>query len=57
MLAETIVSGDYTVDWREFHDELLNYGQIPLALVRWEMTGKSDQVEKFWKDPEIPETD
>jgi hypothetical protein len=57
MLAETIMAGDYSVDWRAFHDELLQYGQIPLALVRWEMTGNTDQVEKFWTDPDVPGAD
>ena len=57
MLAETYVAGDYAIDWREFHDELLSYGQIPLALVRWELTGNSDQVERFWDSPEMPSAD
>ncbi len=57
MLAETIVKGDYGVNWREFHDAMLQYGQIPLALVRWELTGNSDQVEEFWKDPDRPSTE
>ena len=56
MLAELIVAGDYSVDWRKFHDALLGYGQIPLALVRWELTGNADQIEKFWNDPEEPPT-
>ena len=57
MLAETHVAGAYAIDWREFHDELLSYGQIPLALVRWELTGNSDQVERFWDSPEMPSAD
>ena len=57
MLGETIMQGNYSVNWREFHDALLQAGQIPLALVRWELTGNSDQVEKFWDDPEIPVTE
>lgn len=57
MLAETIMAGNYSVDWREFHDALLDYGQIPLALVRWELTGNSDQVDRFWGDPELPTED
>ena len=57
MLAETIVKGDNSVNWREFHDAMLQYGQIPLALVRWELTGNSDQVEEFWKDPDRPSTE
>ena len=54
MLAEVIVAGEYSVDWRKFHDALLDYGQIPLALVRWELTGNADQVVTFWDDPEQP---
>ena len=57
MLAEVIVARDYTVDWREFHDALLQYGQIPLALVRWELTGNADQVASFWDDPDVPAGD
>ena len=56
MLAEKIVDGDYRVNWREFHDAILQYGQIPLALVRWELTGNSDQVKSFWKDLDPPST-
>ena len=55
MLAETIVAGDYSVDWRGFHDDLLEYGQIPLALVRWELTGNDDQMSLFWTAPEYPQ--
>ena len=54
MLAEIYVEGDYAIDWRAFHDDLLAYGQIPLALVRWELTGNSDQMERFWNSPEMP---
>lgn len=31
-------------DLREFHDEFLAAGAIPIALIRWEMTGRDDQV-------------
>ena len=57
MLAETYATNNYAIDWREFHDALLSYGQIPLALVRWELTGNSDQVERFWDSPEEPSRD
>jgi len=29
---------------RTFHDEFMSKGQIPISLIRWEMTGKDDQV-------------
>lgn len=48
ILAERITDSGYTVDWRKFHDQMLSYGQIPLALVRWEMTGHTDQMKQFW---------
>ena len=54
ILGDLIWANDYSIDWRAFHDELLSYGQIAPALVRWEMTGNDDQVSTFWSDPETP---
>lgn len=34
---------------REFHDQLLATGQIPITLARWELTGLDDQVRHLWK--------
>ena len=31
-----------------FMDEFLASGLLPMALIRWEMTGKTDQVAKLW---------
>jgi hypothetical protein len=53
ILAERIVQGRYDVNWREFHDAMLSFGQIPPALVRWEMTGHDDQIKKFWDAPAL----
>lgn len=39
---------------REFHDQLLATGQIPIALARWEMTGKDDEVRSLWKHEPLP---
>ena len=59
------VSGEYSrraadneksrFNWREFHDTLLDSGQIPLALVRWEMTGHEDQIRRMdvWNMPDL----
>ena len=33
---------------REFHDQFLAAGDIPIALIRWEMTGRDDQVRDLW---------
>ncbi len=34
-------------DLKEFHDQFLAAGVIPIALIRWEMTGKDDQVKSM----------
>ena len=35
-----------------FHDDFLAAGRIPVALIRWEMTGLDDEVAELWKrDP------
>lgn len=39
---------------REFHDEFLAAGRLPIALVRYEMTGLDDEVALFWDTPPIP---
>ena len=33
---------------KEFHDEVMSKGKIPVALIRYEMTGHDDVVEDFW---------
>ena len=32
---------------KEFHDEFMRKGRIPLALIRYEMTGLTDEMEKL----------
>lgn len=39
---------------REFHDEFLAAGRLPIALVRYEMTGADEEVALLWKTPPIP---
>jgi hypothetical protein len=48
ILGDRIRELGFRVDWREFHDAVLSHGCIPLALVRWEMTGNDDQLRKLW---------
>ena len=42
---------------RDFHDRFLAAGRLPIALVRYEMTGEADQVARFWRTPPIPPAD
>jgi hypothetical protein len=36
---------------KEFHDQFLAAGTIPISLIRWEMTGFDDEVKTFWAAP------
>ncbi|HSL16811.1 MAG TPA: DUF885 family protein [Methylomirabilota bacterium] len=33
---------------KDFHDRFLAAGMIPISLIRWEMTGFDDEVNRFW---------
>ena len=38
-------------DLKEFHDEFLASGWIPISLIRWEMTGYDDEVRDLFGRP------
>jgi len=40
---------------RDFHDEFIGKGQIPIALIRNEMTGYDKDVARFWKRTPLQE--
>ena len=44
LFAEVAAERGREFDLRKFHDEFLAYGVIPISLIRWQMTGKDDQV-------------
>ena len=35
-------------DLKSFFDEFHTYGMIPISLIRWEMTGRDDEIKKLW---------
>jgi hypothetical protein len=35
-------------DLREFNDQIIGLGSVPLALLRWEITGLDDEVKRLW---------
>jgi hypothetical protein len=39
---------------RDFHEQFLAAGRLPIALIRYEMTGHGDAVASFWTTPPIP---
>lgn len=40
---------------QELHDEFMSKGRIPIALIRYEMTGYDKDVELFWQHPPLSE--
>lgn len=40
---------------KDFHDEFLAAGRLPLSLLRWELTGLDDEVSQFWETEKIPD--
>lgn len=34
---------------KDFHDEFLAAGRLPISLIRWEMTGLDDEVRELWR--------
>jgi uncharacterized protein (DUF885 family) len=34
---------------KQFHDEFLAAGTIPISLIRYEMTGRDDEIQEFFK--------
>ena len=33
---------------KDFHDDFLAAGPLPISLIRWEMSGLKDEVRKLW---------
>jgi len=52
LLAEESLRLGEEFDLAKFHDDFLAAGTIPVSLIRWEMTGKDDQVKTFFSRPE-----
>ena len=50
LLADRVHQLGEDFNMREFMDEFFAPGQIPMALIRWEMTGLTDEVEKLWNE-------
>ena len=41
-------------DLRDFHDQLMKLGRLPLSLIRWEMTGLEDEISGVWDRDAMP---
>lgn len=48
LLADRALQQGDKFELRQFMDEFLAAGMIPISLIRWEMTGLEDQIKKLW---------
>ncbi len=55
LLADVSAQQDDDFVMRDFHDDFLAAGRLPLSLIRWEMTGLDDEVTDFWDTEPMPE--
>ena len=47
LLADVSIAEGERFDIKSFHDRFRAAGSIPISLIRWEMTGKDDEVKKL----------
>ena len=40
---------------KDFHDQLMAVGRLPLSLIRWEMTGLEDEIAAVWDRTPMPQ--
>ena len=50
LLADRAIQLGYRFNLKEYHDQFLAAGMIPISLIRWEMTGLDDEVRQFWSE-------
>ncbi|MGB5345610.1 MAG: DUF885 family protein, partial [Woeseia sp.] len=53
LFAEVALDRGRQFDMKQFHDDFLAAGVIPISLIRWEMTGRDDQVVKMRDAPPL----
>jgi hypothetical protein len=39
---------------KDFHDEFMAAGRLPMSLIRWDMTGLDDEIQQFWTRDPLP---
>jgi len=53
LFAEIALDKGRNFDLKQFHDEFLAAGVIPISLIRWEITGRGDQVAEMRDAPPL----
>jgi hypothetical protein len=54
LLAERKRQLGETFRLRDFHDDLMAAGRLPLSLIRWEITGNDDGIAALWAREPLP---
>jgi hypothetical protein len=39
---------------KQFHDEFMAAGRLPMSVIRYDMTGFDDEVRHFWQRDPLP---
>jgi hypothetical protein len=55
LLADRYRQLDKEFNLREFHDQFLDAGRIPVSLIRYEITGMSDEIDQLWQWEALPQ--
>lgn len=48
LIADTKVLTGYKFNLMDYHDYMMQNGNVPIALQRWEYLGLKDEIEKLW---------
>ncbi len=48
LLADCKMQLGERFNFKEFHDQFMRFGQIPISLLRWELLGVDDEAKDFW---------
>jgi len=48
LLADCKMQRGEKFNLKEFHDQFMKFGQIPISLLRWELLGLDDEAKDFW---------
>lgn len=54
LLADVRFARGDKFNLKEFHDEVMTIGRIPFSLIRYDMTGRDDEVKHFWRMDPLP---
>ncbi len=54
LLADVRIQQGTAFRLKAFHDDFMARGRLPIALLRWEVTGLDDEVSAFWERAPIP---